>query len=270
MFLDRCGRVRLLVPVGCVFSRHRLLDRFLPRRLPPIPRFPRDLSPILQPDAQLIHLPLHLPHLRTVNLGPVQHLPGPPRLHPLDPLEPQHLRLPHPLGEYDLVLAPPPPHARLQRPLHIDPDDHRARVPHAGNHLVRELGLGLALGLEVRVERRHLLRQPRREVDVLPPHRLQPAAPLDILPRLRVRPVHDEARTVGVSQQDGFEELLFGEGRDGVALGGADAPACGVGGGRGARDGGGIFEGTVGVEFDLVALFVVGGDDGLEVVKIDF
>lgn len=75
--------------------------------------------------------------------------------------------------------------------------------------------------------------------------------------------MHDEARTVGVGQEDGVEDLLVGEGRDGVALGGADAPVCGVGGEGGARDGGGV-------ELDLVALFVVGGDDGLELVEIDF
>lgn len=271
MILDRGSRLRLLVSVGCLLLKHHLLNHFLLRRLPPIHLLLlRRLVPILQTNTQLIHPPLHLPHIRAINLSPVQNLLGPPRLHPLDPLEPHHLRLPHPLGEYDLVLAPPPLQARLQRRLDIDPDDHRARVPHAGNHLFRDLGLGLALGLEVRVERRHPLRQPRREVDVLPPHRLEPAAPLDFLPGLRVRPVHDEARTVGVGQEDGVEDLLVREGRDGVALGGADAPACGVRGGRGARDGGGVAEGAVGVEFDLVALFVVGGDDGLELGKIDF
>lgn len=82
--------------------------------------------------------------------------------------------------------------------------------------------------------------------------------------------MHDEGRAVGVGQEDGFEDLLVREGRDGVALGGADAPACGIRGGRGADDGGAVVEGTVGVEFHLVALFVVGGDDGLELVEIDF
>ena len=58
-----------------------------------------------------------------------------------------------------------------------------------------------------------------------------------------------------------MENVLAGDGRDGVALGGADAPVCGVGGGCGAGSGG--------VGCELVALLVVGGDDGLEVGEID-
>ena len=61
-------------------------------------------------------------------------------------------------------------------------------------------------------------------MDVLPPHRLQAATALDVLPGPLVRAVHDEVGTVGVAQQDGLENELAGDGRDGVALGGADAP----------------------------------------------
>ena len=104
-----------------------------------------------------------------------------------------------------------------------------------------------------------------------PPHRLQPAAPLNLLPCLDVCPVHDETRTVGIGQQDGYEHLLVRERRDGMSLRGADAPVCRVRGGRGACSGGGfVVQGAGGVGFDLVALFVVGGDDGLEVGEIDF
>lgn len=98
-------------------------------------------------------------------------------------------------------------------------------------------------------------------MDVLAPHRQQLAAPLDLLPRLAVGPVHDEARAVGVGQQDGLENVLARDGRDGVALGGADAPVGRVRG-RGGGPGG--------VGLDLVALLVVGGDDGVESGEADF
>lgn len=75
--------------------------------------------------------------------------------------------------------------------------------------------------------------------------------------------MHDIVRTVGVGQQDGFENVLAGDGRDGMALGGADAPIFGFGGGGGAERPGGV-------GFDLVALFVVGGDDGSEFGEVDF
>ena len=48
-------------------------------------------------------------------------------------------------------------------------------------------------------------------------------------------------------------------------MGGTDAPIRGVGGGSG-----GCAEGAGGVIFKFVALFVVGGDDGLEFVEVDF
>lgn len=72
----------------------------------------------------------------------------------------------------------------------------------------------------------------------------------------------DEVRTVGIGQQDGCEDLLAGDGRDGMALGGADAPVFGVRERAGA--------GAGGVGFDLVALFVVCGDDGLDFGEVDF
>ena len=100
-------------------------------------------------------------------------------------------------------------------------------------------------------------------MDVFPPHRLQAAGPLDQLPGLGVGPVHDEVGTVGVGREDGFEDVLAGDCGDGMALGGADAPIfCGLGGGGG-------LVGTGGVGFELVALFVVGGDDGLEGGEVD-
>ena len=55
-----------------------------------------------------------------------------------------------------------------------------------------------------------------------------------------------------------------------MALGGADAPICGVGCGSAGDSGVGCAEVTSGVEFDLVALLVVGGDDGLEFGEVDF
>ena len=64
--------------------------------------------------------------------------------------------------------------------------------------------------------------------------------------------------------------MLAGDGRDGVALGGADAPIFGFGGGGGADAGGGGAERPGGVGFDLVALFVVGCDDGSEFCEVDF
>lgn len=82
--------------------------------------------------------------------------------------------------------------------------------------------------------------------------------------------MHDESRAVGIGQQDGFENLLAGDRRYGMTLGGADAPVCGVGGPGGAGSGEGCAEGSGGVEFDLVALFVAGGDDGLELGEVNF
>ena len=82
--------------------------------------------------------------------------------------------------------------------------------------------------------------------------------------------MHDEIRTVGVGQEDGFENLLVGDCRYGMALAGADAPVCG-GEGRGAAAFGGVGAlGSSGVAFEYVALFVVGGDDGLEFGEVDF
>lgn len=107
-------------------------------------------------------------------------------------------------------------------------------------------------------------------MDVLPPHRLEPAGPLDLLPGVLVRPVHDVVRAVGVGQEDGLEDVLARDGRDGVALGGTDAPVGGVGGGGGAGSDGGGAEGAGGLGFDLVAFLVVGGDDGLEFREVDF
>lgn len=106
-------------------------------------------------------------------------------------------------------------------------------------------------------------------MDVLPAHRLQPAVAFDFLPGPLVRPVHDVVWTVGVGQQDRGEDVLTGDGRDRVALGGADAPVGGVRGRGRGRLGGGGAEGAGGVGFDLVALFVVGGDDGLEFGEVD-
>ena len=99
-------------------------------------------------------------------------------------------------------------------------------------------------------------------MDVIPSHGLEPTALLNILPRLDVRPVHDEARAIGIGQQDRGEDLLARDRRYGMALSGADAPERGVEGRRGAGPGG--------VGFDLVAFFVVGGDDGLEPGEINF
>ncbi len=82
--------------------------------------------------------------------------------------------------------------------------------------------------------------------------------------------MHDVVRAVGVGQQDGFEDLLARDGRDGVPLGGADAPVGWVGGRGAAGAGGGGAEGTGGVGLDLVALFVVGGDDGLQFGEVEF
>ena len=62
------------------------------------------------------------------------------------------------------------------------------------------------------------------------PARLQPAALLDAFPGIPIRPMHDVVRTVGVGQQDRGEDLLASDGRDGVALVGADAPIGGVSG----------------------------------------
>ena len=55
-----------------------------------------------------------------------------------------------------------------------------------------------------------------------------------------------------------------------MALGGADAPHFGVGGRGAAGSSGGCAEETRGVGFDLVALFVVGCDYGLEFGEVDF
>ena len=99
-------------------------------------------------------------------------------------------------------------------------------------------------------------------MDMLPAHRLEPAAPLNLPPRLEIRPVDDGIRTVGVVQEDGFKDALADDGGDGVALGGADAPVGGV------REVGGVGGGGVGL--DLVALLVVGGDDGVKFIEVDF
>ena len=101
-------------------------------------------------------------------------------------------------------------------------------------------------------------------MDVLPPHRLEAAAALDLLPGLGVGPVYDEVGTVGVGREDGFKDVLAGDCGDGVALGGADAPVF-----RGLGGGGGVVR-VCGVGFELVALFVVGGDDGFEGGEVDF
>lgn len=82
--------------------------------------------------------------------------------------------------------------------------------------------------------------------------------------------MHNEIRTVRVGEQDGFEYLLTGDRRYGMALGGADAPVFGSEYGGAGGPGGGCAEGTSGVGFDLVALFVVGGDDGLEFREVNF
>ena len=81
--------------------------------------------------------------------------------------------------------------------------------------------------------------------------------------------MHDESRTIRVGRQDGFENQLAGDGGDGVALGGADAPTRGARGECGAGFGDGGAEGAGGVVFEFVALFVVGGDDGLEFGEVD-
>lgn len=82
--------------------------------------------------------------------------------------------------------------------------------------------------------------------------------------------MHDEIRTVSIGQEDGFENLLVGDCRYRVALAGADTPVCSVGE-RGAAGFGGVGAlGTSGVAFELVALFVVGRDDGLEFGEVDF
>ena len=82
--------------------------------------------------------------------------------------------------------------------------------------------------------------------------------------------MHDEIRTVGIGQEDGFENLFVGDCRYGVALTGPDAPVCGVEGRGGAGFGGVGALGTSVVPFELVALFVVGRDDGLEFGEVDF
>lgn len=120
------------------------------------------------------------------------------------------------------------------------------------------------------IERGEILGQLGREMHVLPAHRLHPAAAFDVPPGPFVRAVHDQGGTVGVGQQDRGADLLAGDGHDGVALGGADAPVGRVGGGGGAGSGGGGAQGAGWVGFDLVALFVVGGDDGLEFGEVDF
>lgn len=107
-------------------------------------------------------------------------------------------------------------------------------------------------------------------MDMLPVHRLQAAAAFDELPGPFVRAVHDEFGTVDVGEQDRLEYVLVGDGHYGVALRGADAPVGRVGGRGGAGSGGGGAEGPGGVGLDLVALFVVGGDDGLEFRELDF
>ena len=55
-----------------------------------------------------------------------------------------------------------------------------------------------------------------------------------------------------------------------MALAGADAPVCGVEGRGAATFGGVVALGTSWVTFELVALFAVGGDDGLEFGEVDF
>lgn len=222
----------------------------------------RHLFPIPQPNTQSIHLRLHLPHLITLHATPVQNLARSPHLHPLDELEPQHLWLPHPFSQYNPILTPPPLHPGRERLLHIGPNHNRAGVPHAGDDLIPRLLFRLTQRLEIPVQRRHFGRQPRGEVDVVPAHGLEPTALLDVFPTLDVCPVHDEARTIGIGQQDRGEDLLARDRRYGMALSGTDAPVRGVGGRVGAGPGG--------VGFDLVALFVVGGDDGLEPGEIDF
>lgn len=79
--------------------------------------------------------------------------------------------------------------------------------------------------------------------------------------------MHDVIRTVRIGQQYRFENPLTRDCRYGMALGGADVPIFALGCGR---DGGFGAEGTSGVGFDLVALFVIGGDDGLEFGEVDF
>lgn len=271
MILHRDRRLKVSLSNGFLFFGHLFTLRFPLRRLLPIHLALRHPSPTLQPNPQPIHPLLQLPHLPNLHLLPIQNLPlpFPPPLHPLDPLKPQHLRLPDPFSQYDLILTPPPLDPAYQRLLHIDPNDNRARVPHAGDNLIGQLRLRPAQGLKIRIDRRHLRRHPGREMDVLPPHGPEPAAPLDLLPRLVVRPVHDVGRTVGVGQQDGFEDLLRQDRRKGVTLAGADAPVGGVGVGGAAGSGGGGAEGAAGVRGDLVALFVVGGDDGLEFREVD-
>ena len=48
-------------------------------------------------------------------------------------------------------------------------------------------------------------------MDMIPSHRFEPAAPLNIDPGPVVRPVHDEIRTIGIGQQDGFKNVLAGD-----------------------------------------------------------
>ncbi len=55
-----------------------------------------------------------------------------------------------------------------------------------------------------------------------------------------------------------------------MPLGGADAPVGRVGDRGAAGAGGGGAERAGGVGLDLVALFVVGGDDGLEFGEVEF
>ena len=82
--------------------------------------------------------------------------------------------------------------------------------------------------------------------------------------------MHDEIRTVGIGQEDGFKNLLVGDGCYRVALAGADAPVrCGEGRGAAASCWVGML-GTSGVAIEFIALFVVGGDDGLEFGEVDF
>ncbi len=88
-----------------------------------------------------------------------------------------------------------------------------------------------------------------------PSHRFQPAAALDLLPGFVVGAVDEEGGAVRVCGEDFHVDLLVGNGGERVALGGADAPAGDVGGGRGF--GRALREVWVGVGFEYEALFVV-------------
>ena len=199
--LVRTVNRRFISIIPMILHRGNRLNFFLPFGLKyplPIRLALRHLLHIPQPNTQPIHTPLQFLHIRILDLTPIQNLPRPPHFHPPDELQPQHLRLPDPFSQYHIIRTPPPLHPALQRLLHINPNHNRTPMPHPRNDPVHRPLLRLTSRLKIPVELGHLLQQPSREVDMRPPHRLQPATLGNFLPGPFGRSMHDKIQTVGV------------------------------------------------------------------------